>query len=299
MGDVYEAVHVYTRRAVAVKVMRGTEPEDELRFVDEAEAVSTVQHPAVVEMLDAGRDDAGHWYAVFELLDGEDLETLIGRGALTPADVVRVAIPLLDALAATHAAGYVHRDVKPANVFVARCDTGREAVKLLDFGIAARMDGPSGGAPALGHRVGTLEYMSPEQAHGEDVDGRTDLWSVGALMFRALTGVPPVDARHPRDVLRRLLAEEVPSVGALRPDLPDDLVEVIDRALCRTREGRWATAEDMGQVLRLVESAPLRALGPAPLAPASPLPFGRATRPSASEAATVDGRRYAPERQAV
>lgn len=254
MGDVYVAEHAYTRRRVALKVIRPKDDGAEARFLREAEAVCAVDHPSVVEMLDAGRARDGTWYAVFELLDGDDLETLLD-GGVPPAALVRIAVSLLEALAATHAAGYVHRDVKPANVFVGWDAAGAERVKLLDFGIAERM-GPEG-APALGQRVGTLDYMSPEQARGDDVDGRTDVWSVGALLFRGLTGLGPLDTRRPREALTRLLEEGRPTVRRVRPDLPADLVDIVDRALERRREDRWAGAADMAQALLLLDPEPL------------------------------------------
>lgn len=267
MGDVYAAEHVYTHREVALKVMRQRTDGAEDLFLREAEAVSAVDHPGVVEMYDAGRAADGTWYAVFELLEGADLEARFSSGLVTPSALRRITLQLLNALAATHACGYVHRDVKPANVFVGNDPTGAELVKLLDFGIAAKI-GPDG-APALGHRVGTLEYMSPEQARGDNVDGRTDIWSVGALMFRGLTGRSPVAAPLAAETIRRLVEEDVASVGRLRPDLPEDLVEIVDRALQRRPKNRWACAEDMAQALLFLETAILKPL----LAPSDLRPF--------------------------
>jgi len=261
MGDVYVADHVYTRRRVALKVMRPRDEGAEARFLREAEAVCAVDHPGVVEMLDAGRASDGTWYAVFELLEGDDLETLLEAGEVSPLALVRLAVQLLEALAAVHAAGYVHRDVKPANVFLDNDPTGDERVKLLDFGIAERM-GPTG-APALGNRVGTLEYMSPEQAEGLDVDGRADVWSVGAPSFRTRTGHAPFEARRPQEALARLLRQPVRSVRSLREDLPEDLVDIVDRALARDRDARWAGADDMAQALILLEPESLAKLRPA------------------------------------
>lgn len=269
MGDVYAAEHVYTHRHVALKVMRHRDEGAEALFLREAEAVSAIDHPGVVEMLDAGRSAEGTWYAVFELLEGRDLEAILIDGGVSVPDLCRIAVDLLHALAATHSTGYVHRDVKPANVFITADPTGAPRVKLLDFGIAAQV-GPDG-APALGHRVGTLDYMSPEQAQGHNVDGRTDVWSVGALMFRALTGRSPVQARRPADVLRRLIGEDVARLSAVRDDLPTELCEVVDRALARRPQDRWASADDMAQALLLVEPSLISPLGP---------PRGRKPRPA-------------------
>ncbi len=258
MGDVYAAEHVYTHREVALKVMRQRADGAEDLFLREAEAVSAVDHPGVVEMYDAGRAADGTWYAVFELLEGADLEALFSSRLVRPPALRRITLQLLDALAATHTCGYVHRDVKPANVFIGNDPAGAEQVKLLDFGIAAQVG--EDGAPALGHRVGTLEYMSPEQARGDNVDGRTDIWSVGALLFRGLTGRSPVAAPRAEETIRRLVEEDVASVGLLRPDLPQDLIEIVDRALQRRPEDRWSCAEDMAQALLLLDDSSIELL---------------------------------------
>ncbi len=285
MGDVYEAEHVYTHRQVALKVMRHRTEGAEQLFVREAEAVCAVDHPGVVEMLDAGRSQEGTWYAVFELLEGLDLEAIFSGGGLGAQELTRVTLDLLRALAATHAEGYVHRDVKPANVFISFGPTGAGQVKLLDFGIAERM-GPDG-APALGHRVGTLEYMSPEQAQGHNVDGRTDVWSVGALLFRGLTGRSPIVARRSTEALRRLVFEDVPSVGSLREGLPADLVAVVDRAVARDPERRWASAADMAQALLCLDSEELRCVEPPSPAP-PPTPVRRPSQRRFCIQSTVD-----------
>ncbi|MCA9554947.1 MAG: serine/threonine protein kinase [Myxococcales bacterium] len=264
MGHVYEAEHIYTRRRVALKVMHAKSDDNSARLMREAEAVSAVDHPGVVEMLDAGRDADGCWYAVFELLVGDDLESRLAGGGMRPAELVAVALNVLEALAATHAQGYVHRDIKPANIFL-DCDRGGvQRIKVLDYGIAE----PMGSQTSVGqHRIGTLEYMSPEQAAARPVDARTDVWSVGAVLFRGLTGRGPVQAPNRVELARRLQEEDVPSVGTLRPDLPEDLVSVVDRALAREPSRRWRSAEDMAQALLCLdpaELAPLPAAGRRP-----------------------------------
>ena len=272
MGDVYEAEHIYTRRRVALKVMHPRAEDGAHRFMREAEAVSAVDHPGVVEMLDAGRDPDGIWYAVFELLVGDDLENRLSEGGLTPPELIAVALKVLEALAATHAQGYVHRDIKPANIFLDHDRGGVQRVKLLDYGIAE----PIGAQTSVGvHRVGTLEYMSPEQAAAQPVDGRTDVWSVGAVLFRGLTGRGPVVALIRAELARRLVEEDVEPVVTVRPDLPEDLAKVVDRALARDPAARWRSAEDMAQALMCLDPRTLAALaapgGAAPSAAPRPL----------------------------
>lgn len=282
MGHVYEAEHVYTRRRVALKVLHTRSVDSTHRFMKEAEAVTAVDHPAVVELLDAGRDARGTWYAAFELLIGDDLESRLLGDGMRPAALVDVMCQVLEALAATHAQGYVHRDVKPANIFL-DCDRGGvERVKLLDYGIAE----PLGAQTSVGqHRVGTLEFMSPEQAAALPVDGRTDVWSVGAVLYRGLAGRGPVHAGLRAELARRLVEEDVPSLALARPDLPEDLVSVVDRALQRNPARRWRSAEDMAQALMCLDREALEA---ASAAGARPPPGPPQVDPRFFSQSTVD-----------
>ncbi len=257
MGEVYEAVHQFTYRRVAVKVVHGwiarTSPDVERRFFAEAEAAVLIEHDAIVEVLDAGKEPNGTLFLVFELLEGEDMEAALRDHRVRPSDLVRIATHLLDVLAATHAAGLVHRDIKPANIFLARGSEGLE-VKLLDFGIAKPIRISSGGGLTNhGSIVGTVEYMSPEQAAGKPLDGRSDLWALAALMFRGFTGRPPYFAENHNLTIVKLMTEDAPSLADFRPDLPEALIEVIDRALRRDPNQRFANAEEMVEALRACE----------------------------------------------
>lgn len=257
MGEVYEAEHIVTKRRVALKIITAAfakkAPSMERRLFGEAETAASIPHPGIVDVLDAGREPDGTLYLALELLEGQDLENAIRRDRLRPADIVRVAVRLLDALAATHASGFVHRDIKPANVFLARSPYGSVQVKLLDFGIATRIDDVGD----RGTVVGTVEYMSPEQAGSGDVGPKSDLWSVAAVIYRALAGRPPFLGVDFHKTLLRITTEDAPSLRVFRPDLPDDLIDVIDRALSRDPADRWASAEDMAQALALCDHASL------------------------------------------
>ena len=224
MGVVYEAVHGYTKRRVAVKLL-GSEyassPDAIERFLQEAQAPSSIGHPNIVEVLDAGEDPQHGLYLVLELLDGEDMETAVEHGHLDLAALIDVTLQLLDALGAAHARGFVHRDIKPANVFLLRGRDGRLRVKLLDFGIVRQV---SRGLTVGRAVMGTPHYMSPEQAKGLPADARADLWSVGAMLFHALAGVPPYDGENPNVIMVNILLQDEPSLAVQRPDLSKTLV---------------------------------------------------------------------------
>ncbi|MBK6684111.1 MAG: serine/threonine protein kinase [Deltaproteobacteria bacterium] len=282
MGEVYQAEHVYTRRKVALKLVQAsvarTMPAVEARFFQEAQAAASVRHTAITEVLDAGREADGTLYLVFELLDGQDLEAAFTTLSFRPADLVRIGVRLLDALAATHASGILHRDIKPANIFLARTPNGATQVKLLDFGIAKRMDADRSVPSERGAVVGTVEYMSPEQAAGVPLDARSDVWSVAAVLFRGLAGRPPFMPCDFHRMVLKVATEAAPSLADFRPDLPDDLIAAIDRALLRERTQRWASAEDMAQALALCDHAELHAAVPASQI-RSPVPEGPSPLP--------------------
>ncbi|MFO0607378.1 MAG: serine/threonine-protein kinase [Polyangiales bacterium] len=279
MGTVYEATHTFTHRRVAVKLVHralAAEPRAESRLAREARALALFDHPGIVAVLDGGRDADGTLYLVETLLDGEDLAKALAAGAVSPGELAVVAAETLDALAAAHARGLVHRDIKPENIFLAREPGGRRRVKLVDFGIVRATEGSD--APPLaqtgeqptqtGSVVGTPRFMSPEQARGESVDARTDLWSLGAVMFFALTGRHAIEADNYNALIVRLATTAAPPVASLRPDVPAALAAVVDRALARDLDARWPTAAAMADALR-------------PLLPAAPRDEARASLPPA------------------
>ena len=257
MGVVYEAEHAITHKRVAVKVLHRRFAESEghaRRFVREARAATAIGHPAIVDVLDVGRDADGRLYLVLELLEGESLAAAIERRALSVADVVAIGIQLLEGLHAAHERGIVHRDIKPENVFLARTPQGtnEQRVKILDFGIAKHMlpdAAASGGLTVEGTVLGTPRYMSPEQARGEPVDGRTDIWATGALLYHALGGAPPFPESNANVLVARILTERAPSLRTVRPDVPGWLVSVIDRALEPDVARRWPSALAMAETL--------------------------------------------------
>lgn len=253
-GAVFEGRDGVTRARVAVKLLHGdllTSEEHVARFIREARTAARIQHPGVVAFLDAGRHTDGRPYLVQEFLHGETLQDLMDRGELILPQIFELSLQLLEALGAVHEAGLVHRDVKPENVLLFYDEFGDVRIKLVDFGIV-KPDSSEGAGEitATGLTVGTPHYMSPEQARGETVDARSDVWAVGVVLFEALTGKLPIDGDSPYVVLARVVAMQPPSVKSKRTDLPDWLVEVVDRALQRKPTKRWQSALEMAEALR-------------------------------------------------
>ncbi|MDH5671841.1 MAG: protein kinase [Myxococcales bacterium] len=277
MGAVYAAEHHFTKRRVAVKLMhpsfaRSTQAAE--RFVREARAPSTIGHGGIVEVLDGGYDTDGSLYLVLELLEGETLGDRLDRGPLPPAELGALSVPLLEALEAAHQAGFVHRDIKPDNIFLPSGDGVKHRVKLLDFGVAGLLnDGESN--PNLtrqGAVLGTPLYMSPEQARGQRVDARSDIWAVGAVMYRALTGRPPFDGDSVQALIISIATEEHSPLSTVRPDLPARLVTIVERAMKKDLERRWQSAGLMAEALRSALTPTRGVPRPAAAVMASPAP---------------------------
>jgi serine/threonine-protein kinase len=251
---VYGATHRNGKRA-AIKVLHPHCVADEglrTRFVREGYVANKIGHPGAVSVLDDDVADDGTVYLVMELLEGASLEK-VGRGEAPPLmvnEVVRIADDLLDVLAKAHAIGIVHRDIKPANIFVTR--SGQ--LKVLDFGIArlaeSTIDGSS--ATQTGFMMGTPAFMPPEQARARwaEVDGRSDLWSVGATMIALLIARRPRLAETPNEELLLAMTSPLPPVASLARNVPPQLAAVIDKAVAFDREDRWPSAEAMQHALR-------------------------------------------------
>ncbi len=264
MGVVYEAEHQITRRRVALKLLRpdpSAGAEGAARFLREAQASSSIGHPNIVEVLDAGTDAAHGMYLVLEYLDGEELAVAVERGGVGTGALIDLVLQVLDALGAAHAQGFVHRDIKPENVFLVRDRDGAQRAKLLDFGIA-RGGGGEQRVTATGAVLGTPWFMSPEQARGEAVDARSDLWSVGAMLFQALTGSAPFDGNNVNVVMVAVITTRAPSLRSRLPRASAALCEVVDRALQREPDGRWESAAAMAAALRAVPERTSRAALP-------------------------------------
>ncbi len=284
-GTVHAARDERLGRPVAVKIIPagGMDPE---RAQREARAVARLDHDAIVALFDAGEAD-GNRYLVSELVEGRTLAELEAAHELSDRDVLRIGLALADALAHAHERGVIHRDVKPQNVIVPDMPSSRRsAAKLTDFGVAHLA-----GEDVLtrtGDVVGTLAYMAPEQAAGEPVDARTDLYALGLVLFEALAGRNPVSAGSPSATARRI-GTRLPSLAKARPDLPRELTAALDRTLEADPEARGdlddlfdALADALGDVSdeggRIPEHPLEREI------PALPPAIGRVVAPAAAGA---------------
>ena len=264
MGAVYEATHVATGRRVAVKVVLAEDllqhTEIVSRFEREARAAGALATQHIVQVLDAGADpQTGHPFMVMELLDGEDLQHTLRRLGPLPIDLaLRIVAQTCIGLQDAHDHGVVHRDIKPANLFLSKREEGERIVKVLDFGIAKiKMDQLGAGSDhaltRTGSMLGSPLYMSPEQAQGlKSVDHRTDIWSLGAVLFESLSGTVP----HAQDTLGSLIlaicSGDAPPVQKLAPWVPPQVAEIVHKALQRNPEDRFPTAAAMGEAVRML-----------------------------------------------
>jgi eukaryotic-like serine/threonine-protein kinase len=251
MGAVFQATHAAIGKRVALKFLGARTSQDgdaATRFQREAKAASLAESPHIVQIFDSGRSEQGLPFLVMELLTGEDLRARLRReGRLDIDATVHIGVQVLKALRKAHAAGIVHRDLKPDNVFLCRRDDEPSFVKIVDFGISKLQ--PLAGVDTLTHEgavLGTAFYMSPEQAQSfPDIDGRTDLFSVGAILYEMLTGEPPHSGPTYEAVLIAICTRDAADVREKAPSVPEALARVIARALERDRQARYATAEEM------------------------------------------------------
>ncbi|MBL8942719.1 MAG: protein kinase [Myxococcales bacterium] len=252
MGRVYEARHARLgARRFAVKVMHeelARKPELVTRFRREAETACVAAHPNVVQVFDVAETEAGLPFIVAELLEGEDLGQRLSTTAKLPlATTVPIVRQLCAGLSAAHLQGVVHRDLKPDNVFLVGGDS--PTVKLLDFGIARVNDTGAGNRTRTGVIMGTPAYMAPEQAKGAKVDARADIYSVGAILYRCLTGHEPFEAEDPAATLTAVLTKEPKRPRSIAPEIPEAVELVIERAMARDVEQRFQTLAEFDAAL--------------------------------------------------
>jgi serine/threonine-protein kinase len=250
LGVVYQGRHVQLDRLVAIKVLQQSEaasPEWRGRFEREARVLSELAHPNVVPVTDFGIDGDVP-YLVTELLHGKTLADLIDEGPVSPARALDIVRQTLRGLAFAHSKAIAHRDLKPANIFLQALPEDADRVRLLDFGMAK----------LIGVDVGAASYMAPEQAQGERVDTRADIYAAGVILFELLAGRPPYVADTAEDLMEAHVSEPVPSLAAVRPDLAiARLVQpVINRAMAKKPAGRYPKALWMLSALEGIDGAP-------------------------------------------
>ncbi len=245
MGVVYRARDERLERDIALKFLPphlSADRSAKRRFLVEARAAAAIEHPNICTVHEIGDTDDGQLYIVMACYDGETLDKRIARGPLPIEEAVHLAGEIARGLAKAHERGIVHRDIKPANVMV----TEDGLVKILDFGIAKLADQLI--TQTVG-AVGTVAYMSPEQAFGETVDHRTDLWSLGVVLYEMLTGVRPFRGKGEQAVLMATLSQEPNRVGTLRPDVSPDLESLVHRAMAKKALDRFANAAELMRAL--------------------------------------------------
>ena len=254
MGVVLSAVHIDLDTRVAIKILHGAEaqnPEAAGRFLREAQAASKLRSEFVARVTDFGRLADGQPFMVMELLEGEDFEVILARGALSPTDAVDAVLQAGAALAEAHAAGIVHRDIKPANLFRTTRPDGSPCVKVLDFGISKVAekitDRP---LTQTGRALGTPLYMSPEQLRTpKDIDERTDVWSLGVVLHEMLAGEPPFAAEQLTELVVRILEKTPAPLEKARADVPPALAAIVRGCLEKDRERRIAGMSELAELL--------------------------------------------------
>jgi len=290
MGVVYEGEHPVIGRKVAIKIIRQDTPE-EVRardLVSEARAVSTIRHRGIIDIFGFGTLPGVGQYLIMELLDGRPLDEILhGRGPLPIAQTLWLISEVLSALSAAHAKGVIHRDLKPGNIFIVRESNGSEYVKVLDFGLAKQAATPHGVTPQTRASIilGTPEYMAPEQACGQPVSPRTDLYAVGILLFEMLTGRLPFQGESPMHVAIQQVHSKPPAPSSLVEGLPPELDDLVLRLLAKEPGNRPASGEEVVEELLALSEA----LAPEGMSPpgisrassggASPSSVGRRSRP--------------------
>ena len=252
MGEVYLAEDTSLKRKVALKVLpaeMAADPERLARFKREAESVAALNHPNIVTIHSVEEFEGKH-FLTMEWVDGQTLGELMSRGAMPLNKIFDLGVPIADALASAHEEGITHRDLKPANVMV----TQKGRVKVLDFGLAKlAVEGgeegsdeqPTQALTQEGLAVGTVPYMSPEQVRGEGVDHRTDIFSLGVLLYEMASGQRPFGGKSSADLVSAILRDRPPSVTELRAELPHHLGRVLQRCMEKDPEKRFQTAKDV------------------------------------------------------
>jgi serine/threonine-protein kinase len=268
MGTVYRGTHVLMDKTVAIKVLRPSLAADEkivARFSREARAASRITHPNAISVTDFGEDESGHVFLVMEYLSGKTLKHVIREGPLPLARVVDITRQIGDALNAAHAQGVVHRDLKSENIMLLDTMTGDHAV-VLDFGIAKINESEGNvdtGLTAPNLVIGTPQYMSPEQCSQDaEIDARSDIYSLGVILFEMLVGHVPFSGDSPTMVMMKHLQEPVPSILEERSDLPASVARVVARAMAKVRDNRYQNVAELIEDLTIAAGMTIHRVGP-------------------------------------
>ncbi len=257
MSAVYKAYDPNLRRVVAVKLIHShlsQDPQFVRRFEEEATSVAQMRHPSIIQVYDFN-NEGNTYFIIFEFVPGESLRarlqrTIEAKRSLNLTKIVDYSSTVADALDYAHSRGIIHRDIKPANVMINVHD---QAI-LMDFGIVKIVGGDT--HTATGAVLGTARYISPEQVRGESVDYRTDIYSMGVMLYEMSSGRPPYEADSAITVMMMHVNDPIPDIRSVRPDMPASLANVITRAMAKNRSNRFQSAAELAQAIRLIESDP-------------------------------------------
>src|SRR6202162_1701610 len=253
MGETYRARDTRLERAVAIKILPAhlsADPARKMRFEREAKTVSALNHPNICSLFDVGSQD-GIDFLVMECIEGESLADRLAKGPLPVEQVLKIGTEIADALDKAHRSGVVHRDLKPGNIMLTK-----NGDKLLDFGLAkpavaatsvVTLTNVAAHSPVTeqGMIVGTFQYMSPEQVEGKELDGRSDIFSLGAVLYEMLTGHRAFEGKSQLSVASAILEKEPVAIHTIRPMTPPALDHVIRKCLAKSSEDRWQSAADI------------------------------------------------------
>src|SRR5215469_7441269 len=275
MGEVYRARDTRLDRTIAIKILPAqfsSDPVHKQRFEREAKTISSLNHPHICMLHDVGHQD-GVDYLVMECVEGETLAKRLEKGALSQEQVLKYGAQIADALDKAHLAGIVHRDLKPGNIMLTT-----SGAKLLDFGLAKPAEGVASeltltaasvrSSPVTqeGTIVGTFQYMSPEQVEGKEVDGRSDIFSLGAVLYEMLTGERAFEGKSRLSVVSAILEKEPEAISAVKPMTPPTLDHAIRKCLAKQPDERWQSAGDLASELKWIAEGGTQGGNPAVVA---------------------------------
>lgn len=258
MGRVYRAEHEFLKRPCAIKLIapdRASDAEAVLRFKREVQTAASLTHWNTIDIYDYGQTDDGLFFYVMELLQGLSLQELVDQyGPVLPERLVFLSLQICDALNEAHAAGLVHRDMKPTNIFVAFLGRKHDVAKLLDFGLVKVAASDTDSTESVERQIsGSPLYLSPEQARGEEADARSDIYSLGSVMYFALTGQPPFDHQEILRLFDAHIHEAPVPIMHRRSEIPADLAEIIHRCLSKSAGDRYQSIDLLAEALSACE----------------------------------------------
>ena len=259
MGEIYKAEDISLKRTVALKFLPSSftfDKEARQRFIHEAQSASALDHPNICTIYEIGETDKGQMFISMACYDGETLKEKIEKGPLRIEETVEIILQICSGLEKAHKNGIVHRDIKPANIFI----TNDGIVKILDFGLAKAKGQTQ--LTQVGSTVGTVNYMSPEQARGEKVDHRSDIWSLGVIMYEMITGRLPFKGEYEQAVLYSILNDNQEPVTGIRSNVPMTMEHVVNKLLSKEPGERYQHVDEITADLKRLKRESAHGTGP-------------------------------------